>query len=330
MNLKTLYAFIGGAVMAGTLAFLISTRQPDVNQTPVTKVEALPPVPSETEAPPSQVTEPESQTIPDPVKAEARSRKTPVKAPGPSVIAKAPVRPRTEAPPPVRTEPAPPVAAERIPHPPPEPEVAQAPPAPADPPARTQILRPDPAEIRRAQEARKAETVTIPAGTVLHVRLNQSLSSKENEDGDTFSATLDEPLVANGFVIAEKGSRVDGRVISVDQSGRVKGLAQLSIALYQLHTSDHQKISISTDDFSRVAESSKKSDAAKVGIATGVGAALGAIFGGGKGAAIGAASGGAAGTGTVLMTRGKPAEIGVETRIPFRLRQDVTITENLD
>ena len=89
-------------------------------------------------------------------------------------------------------------------------------------------------------------------------------------------------------------------------------------------------MAILTDAYSLVADSSAKGDAVKAGAGAAVGAALGAIFGGGKGAAIGAAAGGAAGAGTVLTSRGKPAEIATETRIPFRLKEAVTITEKLD
>jgi hypothetical protein len=76
--------------------------------------------------------------------------------------------------------------------------------------------------------------------------------------------------------------------------------------------------------------SSAASDAAKIGAGAAIGAAIGAIAGGGKGAAIGAGAGGAAGAGTVLLTRGRSAEIPVETRITFRVQDPVTITERLD
>jgi hypothetical protein len=61
----------------------------------------------------------------------------------------------------------------------------------------------------------------------------------------------------------------------------------------------------------------------------GIGAAIGAIAGGGKGAAIGAGVGGAAGAGTVLGTKGEQAELENETRLTFKLKQPVTLTEKL-
>lgn len=191
-------------------------------------------------------------------------------------------------------------------------------------------MKPDALEIRRAQQERTPETVTIPAGTVIKARLNQSLSSEVNENGDAFSATLEEPIIVDGFVIAEKGSRVDGRVVDAVRAGRVKGVARLSVRLTTLHTSDRQRVSIFTEEHVREGKRSVGRDTTRVAIGAGIGAAMGAIFGGGAGAAIGAASGAGAGAGTVLLTRGQAAELPVETRIQFRLRDGVTITENLN
>jgi hypothetical protein len=107
----------------------------------------------------------------------------------------------------------------------------------------------------------------------------------------------------------------------------VSGVAHLAVAIDQITTGDRQTVSISTSPVRIEAQRSRGSDAAKVGIATGVGAAIGAIAGGGKGAGIGAATGAGAGTGVVLATRGDAAEIGSETILDFALAAPVTITE---
>ena len=171
--------------------------------------------------------------------------------------------------------------------------------------------------------------MTLSSGTLLNVRLAESLSSDRVQAGDAFSATLDQPLVVEGFVIAERGARVHGKVISAEKAGRTKGLAQLSLQLTQLNTADGQKIPIQTEALVREGPKSVGNDAAKVGVAAGLGAAIGAIFGGGRGAAIGAGAGGAAGAGTVMTTRGKPAVLPVETRLSFRLKDAVILTEKL-
>jgi hypothetical protein len=169
--------------------------------------------------------------------------------------------------------------------------------------------------------------VTIAIGTLLSARLAETLSSDKVRPGDTFTATLDRPLVVDGLVIAERGARVEGRVVEAQQAGRLKGVSSLAIQLVRLRASDGQRVDIQTDAFHKAGETTRGEDAAKVAVGAGLGAAIGAIAGGGKGAAIGAGVGGAAGAGTVAATRGKPAVLPVETRIDFRLSSAVTLTE---
>jgi len=145
--------------------------------------------------------------------------------------------------------------------------------------------------------------------------------------GDGFRATLDQPLVVDGWVIAERGAHVEGKVVQSQRAGRVKGLSDLAIELTQLTTSDGQHIQIDTETFVKHGQTSTGEDAAKVGGGAAIGAAIGAIAGGGKGAGIGAAVGAAAGTAGVMTTRGKPAVVPAETHINFRLKNTVTVTE---
>ncbi|MDZ7639859.1 MAG: hypothetical protein U5J83_16680 [Bryobacterales bacterium] len=210
----------------------------------------------------------------------------------------------------------------------PTPPVAQ--PATTSSTERYDLMRPGSSAASVPAPPAPPRTVTIPSGTILTIRTIQTLSSKSNAAGDTFTGTLDQPLVLEDMVIAERGSRVEGKVTEVTDSGRVKGVAQIAITLTRLNTSDGQTVDVATQNFPVEAEKTTKSDATKVGIATGIGAALGAIFGGGKGAAIGAATGGAAGAGTVLVSKGKPAEIPSETRINFRLEKPLVLTEKIN
>jgi hypothetical protein len=191
-------------------------------------------------------------------------------------------------------------------------------PAPVQEPAREPAPPPKPPEPNR---------VTIAAGAVIPVRLVEGLSSDRSLPGDTFNATLDAPLIAGGFAIAERGARIDGKVVSSEKAGKVQGLAKLEIALTGITTSDGQHVRIETHSFTKTGPTSHGEDAAKVGGGAALGAIIGAIAGGGKGAGIGAAAGGAAGAAGVLLTRGKPATLASETRINFRLREPVTITE---
>jgi hypothetical protein len=172
-------------------------------------------------------------------------------------------------------------------------------------------------------EARVPHTVTLGEGTLLPVRIGETLSSARHQPGDTFLATLTAPLVIDGFIIAERGARLEGRVVEA-------GASHLGISVVRLATADGQNIRIRTQPFVRDAASSTATDAAKIGGGAAIGAIIGAIAGGGKGAAIGAGAGGAVGAGDVLLTHGQAAEIKVETRVSFRVQQSVSITERLD
>ncbi len=195
---------------------------------------------------------------------------------------------------------------------------------------RSEEPKPAPAPVESKPAPRQAHTVTIPAGTLVTVRLREGLSSEKNQLDEAFQATLDTPLIVDGFVIAERGSVQRGRIVELERSGRVKGRALLALQLNQLTTADGQKVDITTDTFRKEQESGVKGDVAKAGVAAGVGAVIGAIAGGGKGAAIGAGIGGAAGAGGAMITRGKPADLPSETRLSFRLKEPVTLTEKLN
>jgi len=159
------------------------------------------------------------------------------------------------------------------------------------------------------------------------VRLGESLSSDSNQAGDTFTATLDAPLTADGFVIAEKGARVEGRVVEAQKSGHLKGQSVLALELTKLNTSDGQHVIIQTETLRRESARSTGDDVGIVGAAAGIGAIIGAIAGGGKGAAIGAGAGGAAGVGGVAVTHAKALNLPSEAKLTFRLKAPVTLTE---
>jgi len=170
----------------------------------------------------------------------------------------------------------------------------------------------------------KASSVTLGEGTPIKIRTETELSTKSAKTGDSFTATLAEPIVINGNMVAPRGAQVEGRVVNSDPGGRVKGVAAISVRLTRLRVGS-RGVEISTGVIARKAHTTKRKDAAEIGIGAGVGAAIGAIAGGGQGAAIGAASGGAAGTGLVLATHGEPAILPAESVLTFKLTAPVTV-----
>lgn len=260
----------------------------------------------------------------------------PASKPSPTGIAAMRHAPAVEEEPVITATPSKPVEPSgQVATPQPEP-VAPPPPNPAPaPPVRValnppkEIDRVEPAVIRD-RPAQAPNTVTINAGTFVAVRIGETLSVQKNLTGDTFFATLDQPLVAGGFVIAEKGARVEGKIVEVDKAGRMSGTSRMSLELTQVNTSDGQRVHLQTSTYTKDgADRSRKNDAAKIGGGAILGAIIGAAAGGGKGAAVGAGAGGAAGTGAVLLSGGRNVTIPVETKLSFRIEQPVIITERV-
>lgn len=323
-------AFLAGGIAVGTVVYLgLKQRAAPAEEAAAPAVQAavLAPALPATEA--KEVPPPAEAASPAPVPTKGHSVKAAPSKTAPARAASRMAAPHATERPAQPAEPAPvteqarvvPPAAEEIRVSPPQ-APAPAPAPVAKPPRQAAVEKPEPPKHEPRQ-------VTVPAGTLITVRLRDALSTERQSTHDPFFATLDAPLIVEGLVIAERGAQVRGRVIEALAPGRVKGRAALVLALDELSTSDGQKVEIRTDSFRHEAESGVKSDVAKTGVAAGIGAAIGAIAGGGRGAAIGAAIGGAAGAGGAMATRGKPAELPSETRLTFRLSEPVTLTEKL-
>jgi hypothetical protein len=168
---------------------------------------------------------------------------------------------------------------------------------------------------------------TIREGTAITISTAKTLTTKLDRNGDRFTASLASPIIDGDWVIAKRGALVEGEIVNSDPGGRVEGRAVLKVKLRSLQLADGRKVSLTTNSYTKEAKSTKKKDAAKVGIGAGLGAIIGGIAGGGKGAAIGAAAGGGAGGGVVLATRGDPAEILSESQLTFRLQEPITVTK---
>src|SRR5215469_6562264 len=167
---------------------------------------------------------------------------------------------------------------------------------------------------------------TIPEGTVIFARLNEPLSSDRNHAGDGFTATLDRPIVVDGWVVARRGQTILGSVNAAQKAGRVKGVSQLGLELTDITAVDGQQLPVLTELWQGSGGTSHGADAAGIATTTGVGTIIGAAADGGAGAGIGAGAGAVAGIALVLLTRGKPTVLGPETLLSFRLEDPVTIS----
>ena len=180
-------------------------------------------------------------------------------------------------------------------------------------------------QSQQADQMPPSFALSVPAGTWITVRMNQPLSSDHNQQGDTFTATLAQPLVANGRVIARRGQTVGGVVADAKKAGYVKGTSQLGLKLTELTLADGHQIQIRSTLAERRGSTSVGADAAAIGTTTGIGAAIGGVADGGFGAGMGAIAGAAVSTIGVLVTRGRPTEVYPEQPLTFRLETPITI-----
>ena len=189
---------------------------------------------------------------------------------------------------------------------------------PKDQVAEVQVVPKDAPKPPPPPPIAKYRAITVPADTKLALELQTPLNTKTATVEMPVEARLTEAVVVDGTEVLPVGSRVLGNVSAVTAAGKVKGVASLTVRFNQIRAHDENHAIQS--DFSLTAPSSKKKDAAKIGIGAAAGAVIGAIAGGGKGAAIGAAIGGGAGTGYVMMTAGEEIDI----------KQGAPITTTLD
>lgn len=168
------------------------------------------------------------------------------------------------------------------------------------------------------------ESVTIPAGTTMVVRLGETLSSKQNQAGDSFSGTLARPVVVGGRTVIEQGARARGTVVDSKGMGHFKGGALLAVRLTSVDINGREH-SIQTAAVEREVKGKGKRSAGFIGGGAGAGALIGALAGGGKGAAIGALAGAGAGTAGAAYTGNKDVVMPAESALSFRLTRAVEL-----
>jgi hypothetical protein len=166
--------------------------------------------------------------------------------------------------------------------------------------------------------------VTIPAGTVLPLRLTSSVGSDTSGLEDPVHAQLRRTITIRGIGALPAGSAVSGYVTEAKRSAKVKGRARVGFR-FNTVSARGESYRVSTSSVVRQAPGTKKKDAAKIAIPAAAGAIIGGIADGKKGAAIGTAVGGGAGTGAVLATRGQEVRLGRGAAVSVRLLRPVTV-----
>lgn len=166
--------------------------------------------------------------------------------------------------------------------------------------------------------------ITIPADTTVTVRMIDAVNSQTTRVGQTFRASIDEPIVVDGRQVIPRGADVITKLVDDQKSGKLQGRTALTMALVSISVNG-QMVDVTSTDVRTASSSRGARTAGVVGGGAAVGAIIGALAGGGKGAAIGATSGAALGGASEVLTNGQQVKIPSETRLTFRLQSPVQI-----
>jgi len=137
----------------------------------------------------------------------------------------------------------------------------------------------------------------ISAGTNLTLRMIDDVDSTVHKVGQTFRASVDEPLVIGDRTVIPRGADAVTKLIELKDPNKLTGGGELTLDLVSV----------------------------VVGGTAALGAIIGAIAGGGRGAAMGAGAGAGAGTAIQVLTKGTRVRVPSETRLTFTLEQRIPL-----
>lgn len=180
------------------------------------------------------------------------------------------------------------------------------------------------------EAARPATARSLPIGTTLHARLDDSLGTDRNKAGDRFTATVTTAVIAtNGETVVPAGATLHGTVTGLDNSDKVGENAYIRL--------DFETLSFGGRDYAFDAEivatnletqgDTRNETVKKAGIGAAAGAVLGAVVGGAslKNIVLGAAIGAAAGTVISLGAGDVEAVLPAGSELTLRSTELVTI-----
>jgi hypothetical protein len=250
----------------------------------------------------------QTQTAPEPVQQASVPPDTLVQPPRNEVKPKAPSKAASARPTPASSQP----------------QAATTPPSIIAPEPKQAVVEPEPVRVR-APEPPKERRISIPSGTMVAVRMIDSISTETDQVGQTFKASLDAPVIVNGETVIPRRADAFVKIADVKTSGQVTGKPELKLQLDSI-VLDGKRYTIDSNVFLQEGVSQTKQTAKKAGLGALIGAGIGAVAGGKKGAAIGAGVGAGGGVAVEAASKNEQVKIESETRIDFRLEAPLEVT----
>jgi hypothetical protein len=169
--------------------------------------------------------------------------------------------------------------------------------------------------------------VEIPSGTQIVVRLIDGADSQRDHLGQTYRASVEQPVVINGQTLIPRGSDAVAVLSDEQKSGKIQGKTMLTLALRSVSVNG-TTYDLATSNVNKASGSRTTKSGEVIGGGAALGAIIGALAGGGRGAAIGAVSGGALGTAAQVATSGERVKVPSETVLTFALQNPLYVAAN--
>lgn len=181
--------------------------------------------------------------------------------------------------------------------------------------------------------------MSLPAGTPLKVKLQNTLSTFSSKQGDPFSGRVTEAVMLGGKTVIPAGATVQGRVTKINEPRRIAGKPTIGIfpeavilpngERYMLNAAVVDTNLRKGTDVNREGqfkgEGHDGKDLTEIGFGTGGGMLVGGLIGGGQGMLIGGAAGA---TATIAHWLGKKrsAVLPAGTELVMELSRPLTMT----
>jgi hypothetical protein len=83
--------------------------------------------------------------------------------------------------------------------------------------------------LASAESLPRGERISIPAGTIIHCRVAETLTTKLNAQGQAFTATVTEPVLFEGREAIPYGATLVGRISFLERPGRIRGVGEMRL-----------------------------------------------------------------------------------------------------
>ena len=194
--------------------------------------------------------------------------------------------------------------------------------------------------LAQAETLVGTDALSVPAGTMLHCRTTETITTKLNSQGDAFTISVVEPVTINGLAAIPVGSTLAGHITRMERPGRIKGVGQMRLTVEQITLPDGRSFPLSATlmtaygvDHVKVVgseglvkgPSSRVPDFEEIGAGTAGGTLLGLIF---AHPIIGATMGLTATTVDRLRRRGKDLTLPAGTELNYQLMRELAFASN--